>query len=507
MTLEQTFVVILNMLVLSVAAGLIIAILVQPRRDRISYLFACFSGALALWAVTALVVQFQPLDFWTERRLLATAIILTTFTYVLFGAIFTGAGERTLNVLIPLAMIAVLGGIALVWVGPVFTATGLTLPGNLLLGVLLGFGALPLWLAISIRGEQPARLRLPALVVLLALVTVAIPPLNRFLVGVLLTTLGALGIAWTMLRLQLFNPLNEVSAELRTANRDLRQALSDLSNERARLDALRRELLDASGYKGEFLANMSHKLRTPLYSIAGYTELLQGGIYGDLNEKQLDRLEKIQRNSKTLLDLINNMLDLSKIEAGRLELNATVVRLDGLVARVTAAVEPQLVTKPVRLRVDLEPKLALLFGDEQRIQQIVLQLIDNALKFTEQGEIEVLARNVPVENGQAAQFKLPFNGWLTDGDWVILSVADTGIGIAPENQARIFDEFYQVDEQRSSELGGTGLGLHICKRLVEMHRGVIWVRSQVNRGSTFYVALPAYREARATQPGTTVLIS
>jgi signal transduction histidine kinase len=502
LALERIFTIILNILTLSVASGLIFTILIQPRRDRSSYLFAALSATLALWSLVSLVVLFTPLPYQIERQLLATVISLTTLAFLFFTARFIDASDAVTRILTKTSPIVWAIGVLLAWLAPVFAPTELTTFGYGLLAVMIFYAALPFWLTSSSRSANSAMLRIPTLLMALAIISVGVPFFNRFLAGLLLATISAGWIGALLLRLQLFNPINELSTELSTANKDLRQALNDLSSEKARLDVMNRELLAASGYKGEFLTHMSHKLRTPLYSIAGYTELLQSGVYGEMNEKQIDRLDKIQRNGKTLLELINNMLDLSKIEAGSLELQVSAVRVDAVVEGAKAVIDPMLATSTLSITIDLNATVAPLYGDAQRIQQVVAQLLDNALKFTDDGEIRVSAQNVRVAHGVADGFKLPFNGWLRDGDWVVISVIDTGIGVAAEEQAKIFDEFYQVDEQRSSDVGGTGLGLHITKKLVEMHKGVIWVRSQPQQGSTFFVALPSYHDATAPKRAT-----
>jgi signal transduction histidine kinase len=505
-TFERIFTIVISILSLSAASGLIFAILIQPRRDTISYLFGGFSSAVAVWGLIAFVVQLAQVDFTVQQRLLATVIGTGTLFLLPFTIRFTSATDKVSNLLAGAAPLVYLICLVLLWIVPTHSETGLTPVGYALVAVFLVYAAFPLWVVLSSRGKEALVLRLPTLIILIGYVSVTIPTLNQYQAGLLLTTIGAAWIGWIILRLQMFNPINDLSNELRIANRDLRQALADLGSTRAQLDVLNRELLAASGYKGEFLTNMSHKLRTPLYSIAGYTELLQSGVYGELNEKQIDRLDKIQRNGKTLLELINNMLDLSKMEAGRLELQTAAFQLDAIVDQSMVQFESMAKTKQIKLNVDLPADLTPLYGDMQRIQQVISQLIDNAIKFTDQGAVLISASNVHVKQGNAVNFRLPFSGWLSDGDWVIISVQDTGIGIPPEFQARIFDEFFQVDEQKAAELGGTGLGLHIAKRLIEMHKGVIWLRSQPSQGSTFFVALPSHHEARVRQTGTFAVI-
>ncbi len=236
---------------------------------------------------------------------------------------------------------------------------------------------------------------------------------------------------------------------------------------------------------------MSHELRTPLNSIVGYSELLMQGLYGDLNDKQSDRLEKIHRNGRDLLALINDILDLSKIEAGRLELSPEFMNLQETIAGLETTFEPLAAEKGLTLAFAVEPDVYPLYADTLRIRQICTNLMSNAIKFTPEGRVSLETYNVDVVNGKSAQINLPVLGWLGDGRWVMVQISDTGIGIPPEHHATIFDEFRQVDDTATREFGGTGLGLAITMKLVEMHSGRIWLKSAVGQGSTFFVALPA----------------
>jgi signal transduction histidine kinase len=292
---------------------------------------------------------------------------------------------------------------------------------------------------------------------------------------------------------QWFQQLASLSAELRTASRDLFQTSNEVSQLRERNEELLNDFQSASTYKSDFMTNMSHKLRTPLNSIAGYTELLQSGIYGELNEKQTDRMSKIARNGQMLLELINDMLDLSRLESGRMELQRIMFRPVDMIDHVIREAEPVSKAKGLILETVIAPDVQPLYADEKRITQVINQLVQNAIKFTVEGSVSVELQNVHVADGRTEDFKLPTIGWLTDGPWVLITVRDTGIGITPESQAKIFDEFFQVNET-GGEFNGTGLGLAICKRLVQLHDGVIWVNSTSGVGSVFYVALPAQRE-------------
>ena len=239
------------------------------------------------------------------------------------------------------------------------------------------------------------------------------------------------------------------------------------------------ELRLASQHKSQFLANMSHELRTPMNAILGYTELMVDGIYGDLPGKAAAVLERVQNNGKHLLALINDVLDLSKIEAGQLTLTLEDYALPDVVQSVVSATEGLASSKGLKMSADVAPGLPMGRGDARRLSQVLLNLVGNAVKFTDQGEIAIGAST---ENGH-----------------FVLSVRDTGPGIAPEDQGKIFEEFQQVDSSNTRKKGGTGLGLAISKRMVEMHGGTITVDSELGRGATFRVSLPVRVEEVAEE--------
>jgi signal transduction histidine kinase len=231
-----------------------------------------------------------------------------------------------------------------------------------------------------------------------------------------------------------------------------------------------RQLAIASQHKSQFLANMSHELRTPLNAILGYTELLLDGLYGKLGDKAMGVLERVQSNGKHLLGLINDVLDLAKIEAGQLTLTISDYSVGAMVQSVVAATESLAKAKGLELKAEVAPAMPLGHGDERRLTQVLLNLVGNAIKFTDQGSVTVTAR------ARDGAFKL--------------AVRDTGPGIAEADQARIFEEFQQVDNSSTRKKGGTGLGLAISRRIVEMHGGTIAVESQLGAGATFRVDLP-----------------
>lgn len=231
-----------------------------------------------------------------------------------------------------------------------------------------------------------------------------------------------------------------------------------------------RELQAANKHKSEFLANMSHELRTPLNAILGYTELIIDNIYGDVTDKIKDVLERVEKNGQHLLNLINDVLDLSKIEAGRLYLSLNDYSIQDVIQTVFISVEALAGEKNLELKMKVSEGLKTGKGDEQRIAQVILNLVGNAIKFTEQGKIEV---NATVSN-----------------ESFLISVSDTGPGLSETDQKKIFDEFQQADNSSTRAKGGTGLGLSISKKIVEMHGGRIWVDSILGKGSTFSFTLP-----------------
>jgi len=241
-----------------------------------------------------------------------------------------------------------------------------------------------------------------------------------------------------------------------------------------------RELEIASQHKSQFVANMSHELRTPLAAILGYAELMQEGFYEPLGQKSLDALTRIRSNGSHLLGLINTVLDIAKIESGQFTLNMAEYTIESVVETVRAATESLAQNKKLILKTEVAKCLPIGLGDEQRLTQVLLNLVGNAIKFTDKGEVCVSAA--------------------TANSHFSISVADTGPGIPKEHQARIFEQFHQVDSSMTNAKGGTGLGLAIAKQIVEMHGGQIWVVSTPGKGSTFQMELPTRAQFHKKTP-------
>ena len=235
-----------------------------------------------------------------------------------------------------------------------------------------------------------------------------------------------------------------------------------------------RQLEEASQHKSQFLANMSHELRTPLNAILGYTELMADGAYGELSEKMLGILKRLEANGKHLLGLINDVLDLSKIEAGQLVLELSDYSVQDIAQTVRSTLEPLAADKKLAFKLELVPELPAGHGDGRRLTQVLINLVGNAIKFTDVGEVAIKAE---ANNGS-----------------FYVSVRDTGPGISAADQAKLFQEFQQADNAITRKKGGTGLGLAISKRIIEMHGGRIWVELLPGQGSTFTFTLPVIVE-------------
>ena len=238
-----------------------------------------------------------------------------------------------------------------------------------------------------------------------------------------------------------------------------------------------RQLEAASRHKSEFLANMSHELRTPLNAILGFSEVLAERMFGEVNEKQAEYLQDILSSGRHLLSLINDILDLAKVEAGRLELELGRFHLPTALDNALTLVRERATRHGITLTQTVDERLGDIVADERKVKQILLNLLSNAVKFTPEG-------------GRVGLTATAADGVVT------IAVSDTGVGIAPEDQAAIFEEFRQVGRDDTRKQEGTGLGLTLAKKFVELHGGRIWVQSQVGQGSTFSFTLPVRLDER-----------
>lgn len=267
----------------------------------------------------------------------------------------------------------------------------------------------------------------------------------------------------------------KIENELHKERNNLEQVVQDRTKELSALlkktEDVNLRLDEANRAKSRFLSSMSHELRTPLNGILGFTDLLHGQYFGKLNEKQLEYVNQIDTSGKHLLALINDLLDITKIDAGAMTLESEVIDTENLIQSVLSMMGIQFKKKNISLTYSLEPAASSLVADLRKCKQIMFNLLSNALKFTpEGGRVDIKITRI--------------------GSWAKIEVSDTGIGIEKDKIARLFSEFYQVDKTRDEQLGGTGIGLALTRRLVELHRGEIGVESEPEKGSAFWFTLP-----------------
>jgi len=268
--------------------------------------------------------------------------------------------------------------------------------------------------------------------------------------------------------------LQAMTTELERANKDLESKVAARTEELRVSNVSLREAIkkaqEADRLKSEFIANVSHELRTPLNSIIGFSKVLLGGLDGDITETQKVDLSAIYNSGRHLLEIINSILDISKIEAGKMELNISQFDVSPLISEIVTASQTLIMSKKLKIESRVPEGLPLLEADQTKIRQIIFNLVSNAAKFTEEGSITIRAS--------------------TDEDIMEISVVDTGIGIEKDELAGIFERFRQVDGTSTRRAGGTGLGLSIARKFAEMHNGTLLVESKLGKGSVFTVVLP-----------------
>lgn len=266
----------------------------------------------------------------------------------------------------------------------------------------------------------------------------------------------------------------DLPGETKDSQPEVSALQAELAAARQALAQTKKQLEDADKLKSEFIATISHELRTPLNSIIGFAKLLLNQKLGPLNEVQHTDLSVIYNSSQHLLSLVNDILDLSKIEAGKMRLDREWVSVEEIIVGVIASMYILIEGKPIELREEIEPNLPQIYVDRGRIRQVVLNVLSNAAKFTDAGSITMRVHRL---NGDGREF-------------VAFGIKDTGIGIAPEDMDKVFEAFRQVDSSVARRAEGTGLGMPISRRLVELHGGQLWVESQVGQGSSFYFTIP-----------------
>ena len=447
------------------AAALLFLVIWQDRHRRSNQyfglcmaVFALYGGIDAAWQVPQQFdLQPEPLLYATSTLYVLGIILLFNFTLA-----FAGVPRRVRQiehwVSAPLGIIF----LGLMWFGQLYRDLEPRTNGSYdysytTLG-LVGVGIVLAYLLANIvllytQGQQHIRALSAPLLLLIAgqLGHTLSDPLHTYSFNLIAITVAVVMVGRLVVKYQVFQPLADLNQQLAAKNE---------------------QLLVATQMKSQFLANMSHELRTPLNSIIGYTELVTAETYGALTERQQDRLAKVTNNGRLLLELINDVLDLSKIDAGRLDLKLTTVPAGAMLDSLLDSFEPRAREKGLAL-VRGYGTLPPLHVDETRTRQIISNLLSNAIKFTNQGVVIVRGH------------------YDTDHQQVILSVTDTGIGIPPEQQPFIFEAFHQADGSLTRRYEGTGLGLAIARRLAELHGGRIWFETTPGRGSTFHVALPA----------------
>jgi len=276
--------------------------------------------------------------------------------------------------------------------------------------------------------------------------------------------------------------LREKNEQLDAQNEKLRAQTEELMVQQMELVRKTKEAEEANRLKSEFLASMSHELRTPLNVIIGFSELMQDGVTGELNQEQRQCLDDVTGSGKHLLELIDEVLDLSKIESGKMRLRLGEVDLSEVIASLGSTIMPIITPKKQRLELVVEPDLPLVIADEAKIRQVLLNLLSNATKFTPNGG------KLMVKAARHYQ-------------WCQVSVIDNGVGIRQDDQDKIFEAFYRVDVPIARDRVGTGLGLAVARQIIEKQGGQLWVESEYGKGSQFHFTLPLVLQASPIRGG------
>ena len=358
-------------------------------------------------------------------------------------------------------------------------------------GTWLAITLISIWFSANNPSDSPKAFLIPAILIALVLILWFVSSSSLRVVIVLLLSIALAYLYLGLMQANIESDKSGLQEVQDTNQRERTRIVNELARTQKELESIRLNFQEANQYRTQFLTNMSHELRTPLNSIIGYAELLRDEVYGQLNEKQADRIERIHRNGNHLLELVTDILDLNELDKGKLYLSVEAFQLQSLLEAVIEGHADTCKEKGLECGIEITSELPFVFGDREQLKRLFDNLLDNAIKFTDHGGITVNVTGVHVLGGQTKDFVLPTIGWLPDGDWVVIKVKDTGIGILPEDQARIFDVFTQVDDSRTRTHGGTGIGLTIVKRLAELHGGTVWVKSRAGEGSEFFVALPS----------------
>lgn len=291
--------------------------------------------------------------------------------------------------------------------------------------------------------------------------------------------------------------VKERTKELEDSNLELQALNKEIRNRRQEADEAKLQADAANRAKSDFLANMSHELRTPLNAIIGFSDMLRDGMAGVINDEQKDYINDIYESGNHLLKLINDILDLSKVETGKMELEPSEFSLYSLIEGSLVMFKEKAMKHNLKLAFDVEEGIDAIVADEIKIKQVLFNLISNAVKFIpDGGAVRVTARRVIRDLGSEVSEKEPIPSPqhpILNRNFIEISVTDTGIGISPEDQKTLFQPFHQIETVLTKKYAGTGLGLSLCKRFVELHGGRIWVESEVGKGSRFVFVIPVNR--------------
>ena len=492
----------LKMLGLAIPLGLAFVVLLQGR-ERLNVLFSLMILSIALWNSGTFMLHVVELaglpgaETWLTVALLG--LLSLPLAFYLLALEFSGL---TAPAFTRVSVGTGLVGLAVIWAMIFATGFGIQVTvhphgalkytlnshsSHLVLALVyavsyfaLAEGVL-LWPIYAARQRREAILESKRLLALGGALAVAaglpgiVPALSQYPLDSALMITASLLVAYPILKEQLSAPLAELNTQLADANRRLQEA-------NTALQASYLKAKESDRLKSEFVANMSHELRTPLNAIIGFTKVILNEIDGPLTDMQREDLTAIYSSSQHLLRLVNDILDLSKIEAGKMELHKEWVDIKELVYGVMATTITLIGDKDIKLVERVTGGLPPVYVDRTRIRQVILNLLSNAAKFTERGTITLTVdRLVETVESQGESHPQLF---------LLFTVADTGIGIAPEDIPIVFEEFRQVDSSLARQAEGTGLGLPISKRLVEMHGGRLWIESQVGVGSRFCFTLP-----------------
>ena len=490
----------LKNLTVAVSLGLVFIVLLQSQRRLVNWLFSLFMLTLALWNGGSFLLHFagaglEGEGLWRGMALLglvtmplALYLLALTLSDVPRGIFRTGS--------------VALGSVGMVWaclgvftegyVAQIDIKPSLVLlympdtESPLYLGTLI-YGFIFVSLSFGVSGWSVLRVRRATgristeklLLVLgggLAVVGGAfnaVPALGNLPLDSLLMIGAGLVFARLILKEQLFDPLRAVHDQLAATHAQLQEQARQLR------DANRR-LQEAARLKNEFLANMSHELRTPLNSIIGFARVLLNEMDGPITDDQRTDLAAVYTGGQHLLNLVNDVIDLSRIGAGKMTLKREWVNFQDLTLGVMPTIIPLVEGKPIELREEIDKGLPPIYVDRLRIRQVILNLLSNAAKFTDRGSI-ILHAELRTRHEDHVSCPVPY---------LLCAVEDTGIGIVDEDLPLVFEEFRQLDSSTTRRAEGTGLGLPISKKLVELHGGCMWLESKAGRGSTFYFALP-----------------